>query len=196
MAGRRLVAIALMLSFLSSAARAELLAYDISWTGANGYSLTGGFIFDDAAAADGRIDENELIHFAFMAFLNGSFVGSFNLSDGAHGALNFNFDPVAEAFFTGGKTAGDDGQMWNTGVEAGDHCPGGPGFNSGDHSQILCLDNEFQDETRIPISKSTLLATRRGADAMSEPASAAMFLLGLLELLRTNRRGGGVLEKP
>ncbi len=196
MTGRRLIAISLVMSFLSSAARAELLAYDISWTGSNGYSLSGGFIFDDAAAADGRIEENELIHFAFMTFLNGSFMGSFNLSDGAHGVFNFNFDPVSEAFFTGGKTDSEQGQTWNTSATAGDYCPGGAGFNSGDNTQVLCLENEFRDETAIPVSKSTLLATRRGASDISEPASAAMFLLGLLELLRANRRGPGVIERP
>ncbi len=60
----RLALISIVTMLLSPDAKAELLAYDISWTGSNGYSLTGGFIFDDAAAADGRVEENELVHFA------------------------------------------------------------------------------------------------------------------------------------
>lgn len=164
---------------------AQAALYDISWTGASGYSLTGSFAFDDTLLGSGSIDETDLDSLIIEGFHNGGSVGSWDwLADGITAAanFNFNFDTIGETFLTGGAAASANGQQWNTSICANtlDF-----GFFSGNATQGFCL----ADGSTIGLilaANSTLTATR--ITEISEPAAFALLGLGILGLGLTARR--------
>lgn len=159
------------------AAKADLVTYDIGWTGSGGYSMTGEFSFDDASGGDGRIDGTELLSLLIEAFQGVVSIGSWNLADGqGAGAVtfNFNFNPVGGTFFTGGLSFGPNGQQWNGAANPG------LGFGSGSTLQGLLLNGV--DVGAIPSSQSTLTATLRETVVVPEPTTIALFGAGLVGL--------------
>jgi opacity protein-like surface antigen len=55
---------------------AEAVQYDLFWTGANGYSMTGSLAFDDSLLNTGVIDESQIDELSIDMFLNGGLLGS------------------------------------------------------------------------------------------------------------------------
>ncbi len=164
-------------------ARAELIVYDLSWTGSSAYSMTGSFSFDDADGGDGRIDGTELLSLLIEGFHNGASIGSWNLADGlgsGASAFNFNFDPVSGAFFVGGDD-GESQQQWNY---AGDP---GLGFASGTAAQALALNGVVISTHTFKLG-SALTATRRDVVVVPEPTTIALFGAGLVGLGMIARR--------
>jgi len=135
--------LSLVVTLAAAPVRSAVLEYDIAWSGSNNYAMTGAFSFDSASAADGRIDETELLSLSIEGFHSGILVGSWALGDPYVGAepFNFNFDPVAELFFVGGNSNLLSGQNWNDDGNTGSSC-GNPGFgfNSGSGGQDICVD--------------------------------------------------------
>ena len=129
----------LLLGLAAGQADASTVAYDISWTGSNSYSLTGSFSFDDALAGS-LVEKNELISFSIEGFQGTASLGTFNGTP-----FYFNFDAVNEVFPAGAR------QIWNLfGL--------GIGFAS-EQDQLLLFDGLNVSDSRIFGPLSTLLAT-------------------------------------
>jgi len=143
-------AIGLALAFGSSGGSAAL--FSLSWTGANGYGMTGQFSFADSLLGTGVIDETQIETFSIEGFLNGAALGSFTLDPSSPPTFwNVNFDTDLLAFLVGGNSTSGTGQQWNQSGNTGRGC-GNPGFgfNSGDFSQDICVDNNFVSASSVP----------------------------------------------
>ena len=82
---------------LLAAPIAHSAEFDLTWTGSNGYSMTGSFGFSNALLGTGAIDETDINFLTFEVFDNGASLGTTSGSTGdgfaAMGAgFNFNFD--------------------------------------------------------------------------------------------------------
>jgi hypothetical protein len=171
--------VAALLALTAPADDAHAIAYDISWTGASGYSLTGQFSFNDALIGTGVIDESDLDSLTLAGFQGATAVGTWDyLVDGLSGGafLNFNFNTTTEMFSVGGSAASPTGQQWNVSVCGVTSF--GFGFFSGT-TQGLCLDGG-NPVGLILASNSTLTATQ--VQEMPEAAALGLFGLGLAGL--------------
>ena len=68
------------------------VSFDISWAGANGYTMSGSFSYMDSLIGMGVIDESSIDTLMIEAFDGGGSIGSWNLTDGSSTTFNFNFD--------------------------------------------------------------------------------------------------------
>ncbi len=177
---------------MSAAPTAGLAAsYAIGWTGANGYTMTGHFSFDDSLLGT-TIESDELDALSIEIFQNGVSQGTWDLfADGLQpGAdpVNFNFDSAADEFRVGGDSTSTSGQVWNTNGNFLGCGSGYVGFISGSFSQGPCVDGSGPSGSRIFTSDSTLTATRK-PDVIPLPAPALLMLGGLGALAAFRRRG-------
>jgi len=159
---------------------ASAISFDISWTGANGYSMTGMFSYDDSLIGTGAIDETDIDSLMIEGFLSGSSIGSWSLPAVTPTGFNFNFDTNTQTFIIGGTSTGTSGQRWN--VETG---ASGLGFNSGNPNQALALDGVYFTDSIIKTAVSTLTAT---PSAVPVPAALYLFGSGLIGLAAVARR--------
>ncbi|WP_447970644.1 PEP-CTERM sorting domain-containing protein [Nitrospira sp. M1] len=146
-------------------------SYDITWEGADGYSMSGQISHADSLI--GSINGAQVDSFSIEGFQHGTSVGSWNLPAGQAGTtFNFNFDTNTGTFLTGGRSDTPTGQLWN--VPTGD----GFGFFSGNSSQGLYV-NGFHvassqliigsTVTTIGLESSTLRATLNSTPPTSPP---------------------------
>jgi hypothetical protein len=173
--------------FSPMAANADPIAYDISWTGSGGYTMTGMFSFDDSLLGTGAIDETSVLSLMIEGFLNNVSVGTFDLFGDAPllGAdtFNFNFDTTLETFIVGGFSSSLTGQDWGVSVGGGSCSTSGFGFSSGSGSQGICIAGTGFTGS-VPINSPTLAATR----SVPEPGTLALLGIGLLGLGLSRRR--------
>lgn len=165
------------------------ITYDIGWTGASGYTMTGAFSFNDALIGTGPINGSQIDSLVIEVFHNGVSQGIWDLlADGITAGFNFNFDTTLERFLVGGHADSSSGQRWDTVAAAASGCKT-VGFVSGDFRQGLCIGGGFVAASYIETTDSTLTATRRVP--VPEPASIGLFGAGLagLLLLRRQQRG-------
>lgn len=167
---------------VASAGPAGAIAFNISWTGADGYTMTGMFSYDDSLINTGPIDETSVDTLMIEGFLNGGSIGTWDLvADGLSAAanFNFNFDTTTEMFLVGGLAASSSGQQWNV-INCASHTD--MGFFSGSATQGVCHSGVASGE--IPVGQSTLTAIRK----VPEPATMAILSLGLAGLGFVRRR--------
>ncbi len=169
--------IALGVTFaMAGSANAALKSYDISWIGANNYTLSGQFTFDDATAG-ASVDQTELTYFFIEGFLNGTSLGTYRGP-----VYNFSFDAVTERLGGGfgGVSNESNGQIWNVPVG---RRTAGIGLDSGIHSQGLYLNGiRYRDSILGLEQNGSGLTATLTPSAVPLPAAAWMFIAGLTAL--------------
>ena len=156
---------------------ASAITIAISWTGANGYTLSGTMIYSDSLIGTGAIDETDIDSLTIEGFLNNVSIGTWDLADGSTTTININYDTDTQSFIVGGSSGGTSGQLWNwqgaTGV----------GFISGSPNQLLSLDGSNIPASSVLTSGGNLTAT-----VVPVPAAAYLFASGLAGLIGFARR--------
>lgn len=148
----------LMLMLMSSSCYAA--SYQFSWVGSDGYRLEGAFSIPGSLAQAKHIDERAVKCFWIAGYRSDNPVGQWNISqltDETNWRLNF--EPQSSRFRTGGHSQSQFGQEWNMngfGIGCGE---GGFGFNSGNATQDICINNLWIKSSIIS-PKTSLLAIR------------------------------------
>jgi len=161
------IAMAFMLFFTASNASAQLIGYDILWTGFSGNTMTGMFSYDDADAADGFVRDRHG-DLASLMLTSGDYGLSWTWDGSPADPFNFNFVVATESFPFNGIVSSTEGQWWN-GTGSGI----GLGVHGSDGRLFLVIDGRPTEATQ------SLVVTRKEAE-ISEPAVFGLFGIGLL----------------
>jgi len=174
---RILGALSLAVALIAPGA-ASAITLSLSWTGSNGYSMTGSFSYADSLIGTGIIDETSISALTIEGFDNGTSLGTWSLADGSDSTdpFNFNFDTTNLTFIIGGVSGSPSGQAWNRRAT-------GIGFESGDKNQILTLNGNIIADSALSVSASTLTVT-----AVPVPAALYLFASGLFGIVGVARR--------
>ncbi|MEM6487740.1 MAG: hypothetical protein AAF677_05620 [Pseudomonadota bacterium] len=131
--------------------RADAMAeFTFTWTGSNGYSLSGVLVIDRRLLCTGVITGDQVSAFEIRGFLDGASLGTWSLEDLTPAtSWNLNFDTVEFLFPTGGDDWGPEGQQWNASGAVDDCGKPGFGFNSGNAGQDVCVDDVFRRASTI-----------------------------------------------
>ncbi len=171
------------LAMMGMAGTANAILFDISWTGAGGYTMDGMFGYNDALIGTGAINETQIDSLMIEVFLSGASQGTWDLvADGDQaGAFNFNFDTTTLLFAEGGFSDSSTGQDWN--VIGGEGCGAFGGFASGIGGQGVCLGGSFVSASFDRDMFSLVASTK-----VVEPPTLALFAIGLAGLGFMRRR--------
>lgn len=169
------IALAFMLFFTATTASAQIIGYDISWTGSSGNTMTGMFSYDDSDAADGfvRDRDGDLVSLMLTS-------ADYNLSwtwDGsADDPFNFNFNVQSESFPFSGIVSSTESQWWN-GTNSGI----GLGVQGNDGRLFLIIDGRPTEATQ------SLVVTRKELE-VPEPTTLSLLGIGLLGVAFARRK--------
>ena len=149
-------------------------SYDISWTGSNGYTMTG--LFEYSNNFSGTINGSQLNSFSIRGFKNGTSIGSWNPSSEqlSSSSFNFNFDTTTETLLTGGRSDSPTGQLWNVPNSLG------LGFFSGNSSQGFWINGRFEhtSQLRIGSTVTTVGLSPSTLHAIPNPEPSTILLVG------------------
>ena len=156
-----------LISLALSVEAAQAISFNISWTGANGYNLTGMFGYNDSLIGTGPIAGGQLDFFMMEVFQNTTSLGTWQPSQG--GTFNFNFNTTTGQFLVGGLAGSTTGQLWGT---------SGPSvsFASGSNAQAVGNPSTISSSF-ISIAQSTLTATVKQPISVPEPSSSLAILV-------------------
>lgn len=174
----RLAGLAAILLGLNGGAQASTTSLDFTWTGSDGYTMTGSFSYDSSLT--GPITGAQLESFSIEGLLDGTPIGSWDLATGYAGyEFNFNFDATTLMFAQGGLSSGSTGQDWND-ITSGVGCPDpGFGFSSGAGSQGVCVNNGgFEGSTSIDnLTVTSAASPEPASEGLVAPAGLGMIFL-------------------
>ena len=179
---------------VSFSPQSDAASYNIEWTGANGYTMTGIFEYSDALT--GIINETQINLLSITGFKNGAKIGGWKYYEGQMSSTlsNFNFDTSTGTFLTGGRSDSTTGQSWNV--------PnfGGLGFFSGNSSQGLYVNGIFESQSRIiigsTVATTALVPSTLRAIPNPEPSTILLFGTGIGGLLAYRLRKQGISATP
>jgi hypothetical protein len=156
-----------LISLALSVEAAQAISFNISWTGANGYNLTGMFGYNDSLIGTGPITGGQLDFFMMEVFQNTTSLGTWQPSQG--GTFNFNFNTTTGQFLVGGLSDSTTGQEWGL---------SGPsvGFGSGSNAQAVGNPSTISSSI-ILTAQSTLTATVKQPISVPEPSSSLAILV-------------------
>ena len=156
-----------LISLALSVEAAQAISFNISWTGANGYKLTGMFGYNDSLIGTGPITGGQLDFFMMEVFQNTTSLGTWQPSQG--GDFNFNFNTTTGQFLVGGSSDSTTGQVWGL---------SGPSvsFASGNSGQVVG-NPSFIFDSFILVAQSTLTATVQQPIPIPEPSSSLAILV-------------------
>lgn len=150
-------------------------AFDLSWTGANGYSMTGTFSYWDILD-DGLIEGQDLYSLKIEGFLNGVSIGAWDIRDGQGAGASsffFNFDTTINQLLQCG--ASGCAQAWNYGGNPG------LGFLNGDSYQSLSLNGAIITSSQT--TERSLSATPTAGGETPPPKATSIPAIGIWGLL-------------
>jgi len=122
-------------------------SYNITWTGANGYSMSGQF--EHADTLTGVINGTHLDKFSIEGFQHTASLGRWDMPSRENASsFNFNFDTSNKTFLTGGRSDTQSGQLWNVPSN------GGFGFFSGNSSQGVYVNGTHESTSQLFIGST------------------------------------------
>ena len=169
------------------AANADLIEYNLAWTGSdNGYSGTGAFSFDDASAGDNLITASELISFVFTIFDPLSAPIHTYLLANADSLFSFNFETDTEVIRTGAP-GGFPSETAFLFLDSVANAPYFAGYSFCGDFVVLSLDDGFPCNNNYADTNGELMATRV---SVPEPGTLALLGIGLfgMGLARRNKK--------
>jgi hypothetical protein len=164
-----------------SAAQATTETYDISWTGTDGYSMTGVFSFDSSVGS--QVRDYDVSSLSIDVFQNGVSLGTWTLPSTPNSNFNFNFDADTGSFDVGGNSTGDNGQLWNYSRTITGGAVGFASYNQQEVYSTTYSPTPLGLQNDLTALKATLVT-----GAVPEPVSWAMFIGGFGVLGATLRR--------
>lgn len=157
----------LLISLALSVEAAQAISFNISWTGANGYNLTGMFGYNDSLIGTGPITGGQLDFFMMEVFQNTTSLGTWQPSQG--GTFNFNFNTTTGQFLVGGLIGSTTGQVWGLSGPSVSFASGGATQGVGNPNPIF--------SSFISTAQSTLTATVQQPISVPEPSSSLAILV-------------------
>ncbi len=189
-------------------AEAKLLTYDMSWSGVQGFSITGVFSFDDSSlAASPLVGFMDLLFFEATAFkADGTALDTYTFSQTDYSifngrfAINFNFDsdtgtllqagtpaPFSPEGLFIGEIVSDSLNPNGWAIYGGSSCGAGAGFIMIlDQPSLQCIT--FKDYSRENYIEVSLRGQTQAEVQIPEPGTLAIFGLGLAGLGFAARR--------
>ena len=182
----RLIVAALLVT--PFAATADIIEYNMSWTGNDGYTVEGMFSFDDALVG-AQADESELISLMLTAFEpDGDALKTYDLTNQDNSYFNFHFDLATQSILQSGFTTSDTGFVFGAFAATDDYFFGG-GITgcaqSGNPGIVLSIQGGCQSQV-LDFGGSILTVTPK--NSVPEPGTLALFGIGLFGMAASRRR--------